>query len=195
MAALPNISGALCSTPQSLADAHYRMPCSNAAKTRTRWNLQGCPKVPDWSHSVLFWQQCNWYVIYFRFVDDAIFAYNGPYGAWLVGRILKMTHRGQHRGRSVMSTIALFILQFFFVTFSVTVLCGRLCYGYPSACWRFKYFLSYRILSCYLLTTETLSVYRRLVAWSSGRASVFGRCPFFRCPALDLQLMGDHLCG
>ena len=33
MVALPNIGGALCSTPQSLADAHYWMPCSNAAKT------------------------------------------------------------------------------------------------------------------------------------------------------------------
>jgi len=30
MAALPNIGGALCSKPQSLADDH--MPCSNAAK-------------------------------------------------------------------------------------------------------------------------------------------------------------------
>jgi len=39
MAALPNIGGVLCSTPQSLADAHYsRVPCSNAAKTRNRWN-------------------------------------------------------------------------------------------------------------------------------------------------------------
>jgi len=34
MVALPNIGGALCSTPQSLADAHYYTPCSNAAKTR-----------------------------------------------------------------------------------------------------------------------------------------------------------------
>jgi len=32
MAALPNIGVALCSTPQSLADAHYWVPCSNAAK-------------------------------------------------------------------------------------------------------------------------------------------------------------------
>jgi len=37
MAALPNIGGALCSTPQSLTDAHSsvvttRVPCSNAAK-------------------------------------------------------------------------------------------------------------------------------------------------------------------
>ena len=34
MVALPNIGGALCSTPQSVADAHYSMPCSNAAKTQ-----------------------------------------------------------------------------------------------------------------------------------------------------------------
>jgi len=34
MAALPNVGGALCSTPQSLADAQYYMACSNAAKTR-----------------------------------------------------------------------------------------------------------------------------------------------------------------
>ena len=36
MVALPNIGGALCSMPQSLADAHYYMPCSNAAKTRNQ---------------------------------------------------------------------------------------------------------------------------------------------------------------
>jgi len=34
MVALPNVGGALYSTPQSLADAHYYMPCSNAAMTR-----------------------------------------------------------------------------------------------------------------------------------------------------------------
>jgi len=28
-----NIGGALCSTPQSLADAHYYTPCSNAEIT------------------------------------------------------------------------------------------------------------------------------------------------------------------
>jgi len=33
MVALPNIGGALYSTPESLADAHYYMPCSNAANT------------------------------------------------------------------------------------------------------------------------------------------------------------------
>jgi len=36
MVALSNIGGALYSTPQSLADAHYNMPCSNAAKTRNQ---------------------------------------------------------------------------------------------------------------------------------------------------------------
>jgi len=32
MVALPNIGGALCSMPQSVADAHYKLPHSNAAK-------------------------------------------------------------------------------------------------------------------------------------------------------------------
>jgi len=34
MVALLNVGGVLYSTPRSLADAHYYMPCSNAAKTR-----------------------------------------------------------------------------------------------------------------------------------------------------------------
>ena len=41
MAALPNIFGAFCSTPQSLADAHYRVPCSNAAMTRNPLKFTG----------------------------------------------------------------------------------------------------------------------------------------------------------
>jgi len=41
MVALPNIGGALCSTPQSLADAHYQMPCSNAANTRNPFKFGG----------------------------------------------------------------------------------------------------------------------------------------------------------
>jgi len=46
MAALPNIGGALCSTPQSLADAHYyRLPCSNAAKTRNPLKFAGVPQA------------------------------------------------------------------------------------------------------------------------------------------------------
>jgi len=46
MVALPNIGGALYSTPQSLADAHYtRVSCSNAAKTRKPLKLEGMPQT------------------------------------------------------------------------------------------------------------------------------------------------------
>ena len=41
MAALPNRGGALCSKPQNLADSHYRVPCSNAAKTRNPLKFAG----------------------------------------------------------------------------------------------------------------------------------------------------------
>jgi len=34
-----------CSTPQSLADAHYQMPCSNAAKTRNQLKFAGVPQT------------------------------------------------------------------------------------------------------------------------------------------------------
>jgi len=44
MVALPNVSGALYSTPQSLADARYYMPCSNAAKTRNPLKFSGVPQ-------------------------------------------------------------------------------------------------------------------------------------------------------
>jgi len=46
MVALPNIGGALCSTPQSLADAP-QMPCSrpNAAKTRNPFKFGGVPQT------------------------------------------------------------------------------------------------------------------------------------------------------
>ena len=45
MVALPNIGGALCSTPQTLSDAHYWMPCSNAAKTRNPLKFPGVPQT------------------------------------------------------------------------------------------------------------------------------------------------------
>jgi len=50
MATLPNIGGALSSTPQSLADARYTrmpLPCSNAAKTRNPLNLAGVPQTNE----------------------------------------------------------------------------------------------------------------------------------------------------
>ena len=48
MVALPNIGGALCSTPQSLADAHYYMPCSNAAKTQNPLKFVGVLQTTGW---------------------------------------------------------------------------------------------------------------------------------------------------
>jgi len=47
MVALPNTGGALCSTPQSLANAHYYMPCSNATKTRKPLEVAGVPETPE----------------------------------------------------------------------------------------------------------------------------------------------------
>jgi len=44
MVALPNIGGALYSTPQSVAGAHYYMPCSDAAKTRNQLKCGGVPQ-------------------------------------------------------------------------------------------------------------------------------------------------------
>ena len=47
MVALPNVDGALYSTPQRLADAHYYMPCSNAAKTRKQLKFGGVPQTNE----------------------------------------------------------------------------------------------------------------------------------------------------
>jgi len=45
MAVLPNIGGALSSTLQSLADAHYWSAVHNAAKTRNLLKLAGVPQT------------------------------------------------------------------------------------------------------------------------------------------------------
>jgi len=45
MVALPNTGGALCSMPQSLADAHYSMPCSNSAKTQNPLKFAEVPQT------------------------------------------------------------------------------------------------------------------------------------------------------
>jgi len=47
MVALPNIGGVLYSTPQSLANAHYYMPCSNAAKTRNQLKFGAVPQTNE----------------------------------------------------------------------------------------------------------------------------------------------------
>ena len=55
MAALPNIGGALCSTPQSLADAHYytvAVLCSNAAKTPNPLKFAGVPQTRQQNSAV-----------------------------------------------------------------------------------------------------------------------------------------------
>jgi len=47
MVALPNIGGALYSTPESLADDHYYMPCSNAAETRNQFKFGWVPQTNE----------------------------------------------------------------------------------------------------------------------------------------------------
>jgi len=42
--ALPNVGGTLYSSPQSMADTHYYMPCSNAAKMRNQLKFGGVPQ-------------------------------------------------------------------------------------------------------------------------------------------------------
>jgi len=55
MAALPNIGGALCSTPQSLAGWRPLLQCHAVTlpKRETRWNLQGCSELPDQSQPLV----------------------------------------------------------------------------------------------------------------------------------------------
>jgi len=43
--------------------------------------------------SVRLWRQCNM-LRTSGFVDEAMSAHNGPYGAWLIERIFKVTHQG-----------------------------------------------------------------------------------------------------
>jgi len=45
MVALPNIGGALLSTPQSLLTPTTRVPCSNAAKKRNPLKFTGVPQT------------------------------------------------------------------------------------------------------------------------------------------------------
>ena len=48
MAVLPNIGGAVCSMPESLANAHYyKCLAVTLPRRETSWNLQGCPKLPN----------------------------------------------------------------------------------------------------------------------------------------------------
>ena len=81
MVALPNIGGALCSTPQSLADAHYQMPCSNAAKTRNQLKFAGVPQTgqpisaasrPSSPYCEDMWRTYCCLTIFFPIVDTCL---------------------------------------------------------------------------------------------------------------------------
>jgi len=81
MAALPNIGGALCSTPQSLADAQRPLLDYRAVtlpRRETRWNLQGCPKLTKGSQPIVgqsspyckdMWRRYCCLTSFFRIVD------------------------------------------------------------------------------------------------------------------------------
>jgi len=47
MAALPNIGGALCSTPHFWLTPTTRVPCSNAAKTRNQLKFAGVAQTNE----------------------------------------------------------------------------------------------------------------------------------------------------
>jgi len=68
MVALPNIGGALYSTPQSLADAHYYVPCINAAKTR---NQLKCGGVPQTNETILTASGPNFTILWGGHLENA----------------------------------------------------------------------------------------------------------------------------
>ena len=76
MAALPNICGALCSMPQSLADVHYRVPCSNAAETRNPLKCAGVPQTGKPISAVsrptfaIFWGHVEEILLFNSFFSD-----------------------------------------------------------------------------------------------------------------------------
>ena len=77
MAALPNIGGALCSTPQSLADAHYQSAVrSNAAKTRNPLKLAGVTQTRQQISAVsgpkftILWLRVEEILLFNKFFSD-----------------------------------------------------------------------------------------------------------------------------
>jgi len=81
MSALPNVGGALCSTLQCLADAHYYMACSKAAKTRYQLKFAGVPQntepisAASGPKFTILWDICRTYcclVSFFTIVDRCL---------------------------------------------------------------------------------------------------------------------------
>jgi len=77
MVTLQNIGGTLCSTPQSLADARYHMPRSNAAKTRKPLKVAGVPQTPETSSAATplvgrMWRRYCCLTSFFPIVDKCL---------------------------------------------------------------------------------------------------------------------------
>jgi len=89
MAALRNIDGALCSSPQSLADAHALLEIYTVSLPRreTRSNLLGCPKLANRSQpvvgrsspycEVVWWRYCC-LTSFFPIVDTCLICEDRP---------------------------------------------------------------------------------------------------------------------
>jgi len=82
MAALPNIGSALCSTPQSFADAHL-LECRAVTlpSRETRWNSLGCPRLTKRSQPLVgrsspyceeMWGRYCCLTIFFPIVDTLL---------------------------------------------------------------------------------------------------------------------------
>jgi len=71
MVALPNIDGALCSTPQFGWRPLVQCRAVMLPRCETRWNLQGCPKLPDRSQPLvgrsLPYYQDMWVLLFNKF--------------------------------------------------------------------------------------------------------------------------------
>ena len=73
MAALPNIGGALCSTLQTLADAHYYwVPCSNAAKMLGAQTNETI--LSDGPKFAILWGHMEEVLLFYKFFRLSIFA-------------------------------------------------------------------------------------------------------------------------
>jgi len=81
MAALPNIGGALCSTPQVCLTPTTRVPCSNAAKRRNPLKFAGVPKLANRSQPLVgqsspyyenMWMRYRCLTSFFPIVDTCL---------------------------------------------------------------------------------------------------------------------------
>jgi len=73
---------------------------SNTSKSTRSYFMKLSVHVNCGRCSVVLWPQCNILCIS-GFVDDAMFTRNGPCGAWLIGRMLKVIHQDAALGQSV----------------------------------------------------------------------------------------------